>query len=366
MSQTVPVAKLRQMKKFQVERRVDALWEMVAPDSPASQRHKLTESFVSRGSSEEELDALREQVLSMRLEEKQRLSEMLSRGFQPEQVALFAQSTREERDLLSDSWLSGAPAHEKVSRVRQGAQTLAMLKFGGVATASLIVLAVGVALQSPDIVETSTWTTHLNAIASRESLKAIGTDAERMGLAGAVVAFSGLVYNATVMLVDEITREPVEGRLSHARRDLEDRVSGVFRRMDSSSLMVPGASIGESWTMKELEAIPSDYLPLLTHLHPKELVMFLGSEEEGRQDMMLKHRPGLDQRILTSRALASGRLREFSASLQQTLSAWEGGLKTKDAVTLDRTMMALREARQEKRKAGTLPPARPKFGPAAP
>ena len=366
MSQPVPVAVLRQFKKFQVERRINALWETVAPDSSVLQRNQLTDSFVCRGASREELDRLHDRILALRAGEKKVLRDMIAGGFQPEQVALFAQSTREERKALADLWLSGAPARERVSQVQQGAQTLSAIKFGGVAGASLLVLVAGIALQHPGIIETSAWTTKLSAVTSREGVEALGIGAERLGMLGTAMAFAGMVYNGATMLASEITREPIDDQLATMRRNLDDRVWGAFRRMNFSSLLLPAGEADVTLVTKELESIPLAYLPLLTHLHPKELVMFLASEDEGRKDMMLRHQPGLEQRILTGRALASSRIKEFSSSLQQTLSAWEGGVETKNSVTLNGTMEALRKARQEKRQLGELPPARPTFGSSVP
>ena len=350
------------MHRYMVEGSLTDLWRFVAPTSSSESRTKLSKSFLSRGGTREDLGRLVGQARAMNPEERAALGLMVSQGFQPEQVLLFVQADERERLALSKSWLK-TPAHEKLARFEGAASTVSTLQLGGTAISSLAVLALGLAMQDPNVVETAAWTTQLAKLVSDNSFDEIGTAATAMGAAGVTVSFAGLLMKGFPLVAREWSREPTGECLDKTQRDLEDRVMGVFSRAKGVAFEVPGAAVSQDLALRELAAIPRTHLPLLDHFHPKELVVFLSSEDDVRSDMMLRHPPSAEARILTVRAMSSTRVGEFVGSLRQTVSTWEGGVADKGAITRDRSMAVLRQARLERRLAGAIPIARPRFGP---
>ncbi len=356
---SIPAAELRPFHLAAERIAVNHLWEVVAPDVHRAHREKVTRALLERGCSSAELKAMAKQVLAMSSEEKKSLAEMMTKGFGPEQVALFALAGPSERQELTQSWLPSSAIPKLFRRLEESGATLATIKTGGVAIAVLAVVAAGVISQNSDMVQSAT------VLADGEGLPSSNTMGT-VGIGTAAVIFSGVLLKSLQVIASESFRKPVEPQLATIQRDLEDRVSGMFRRLDRPEFSLVSGTTTEKKVIDELAAVPRAYLPLLAHLHPKELVVFLSSEDAARSDMMKRHPPETPQRVLTARALAKGRLHEFSSALLQPLSGWAAGPDTKNAVTLEKSLKVLREERASRREQQELPPARRDFSASLP
>ena len=355
---SVPAAELRPFHLAAEWIAVNHLWEVVAPDVHRFHREKVTKALLERGCSSNELKAMAKQVLAMNGEDRKCLADMMEKGFQPEQVALFAMASPSERQEFARSWLPSSPIPKFFQRMEEGGNTLSIIRTGGVAVAVLMVAVAGVISQNSDIVQSAAVLADGEGLPASNPLSIAGV--------GTAMVFGGMLLKTLQVVASESFRKPVEPQMAAVSRDLEDRISGIFRRTGLQEFPLVSGTTTEKKVMDELAAVPRSYLPLLTHLHPKELVVFLSGEDAARSDMMRRHPPETNQRVLCSRAMSNGRFHEFSSALQQPLSGWARGMETENAVTLDKSLKALREERAARREQQELPPARPDFSASLP
>ena len=157
----------------------------------------------------------------------------------------------------------------------------------------------------------------------------------------------GLALKSSATLIQELLLKDAPKTVTdQAKRDLEDRVGGVFSRLGDQALSLPKGRIDQDAVRRELQAIPDTHLPLLTHLQPKELVMFLVADEDARESMMRTHPPETQQKTDVVRAMHPGKLQRSLETARQSLTAWEGLLSNGHGVTLSSTLAAFRQARR--------------------
>lgn len=359
----IPAVDLRIKDYARVRFALNALWERLSPKASVEDHQKLTDAFLSRGMSKSDLQAFARTALQASDSERLKLGSMIAKGFEPEQVFLFVQSTPEERVRLGDAWLKSTGQKGKdlieQSFARSGAVTNAVLL--GVGVASLGSMALGAAVGQQDIVDVG------RELAQKVpgSLGDLATGVDvLMGDIGpeGVGTLALMLARAVPFVLKEIIRSPIGPKIEDARQSLHDRVHGVFSRANDQAFEVPGAKVSEAQTLEELAAVPATHLPLLMHLRPTELVAFLSANDEARTSMMRANPPGYEQRVDTIRAITPGRFNEFKSAMQQAVSSWEGKLQDANAVTLEKSMSALRSERAIRRQqTEAMPAERPTF-----
>ena len=359
-----PAVGLRLKDYARVRFGLDALWQLMAPEASPEAHQKLTDGFLSRGMSAQEIQAFAKKAKAeLSDSERNRMATMVAKGFEPEQVFLFIQSTPQERKRLEESWFKslGQKGKDTIEQgfARSGAVTNAVLL--GVGTASLGSMALGAAVGQQDIVDVGRELAQMMPGSLGDIATGVDVLMGDIGPAG-VGALAVLLARAVPFALKEIIRSPIEPKIEDARQCLYDRVHGVFARANDQAFGVPGAKVSEVEALQELAAVPVTHLPLLTHLRPQELVAFLSASDESRTAMMRTNPPGFEQRVDTIRAMTPGRWNEFKSAMQQAVSSWEGKLQDASAVTLQKSMAILRAERAMRRQQPeAMPSERPVY-----
>lgn len=373
--ETGPISQLRLHSRFRVVHDIKAGWESVIPQTSQLAIQTLVEDFTKKGGNKRSMVELLRKATRSTLRDQKRLKLIVERGFKAEQVQLFLDATPKERQLLADAWENTLPARLKrmapqAPGVVQSAVTTSLV---GGSLGSLVFMTMGLIVHDGSMVETGRIL--LNALADTSSvtgpdmLAPPGVDrliggAAAVSVGSLAMGLVGLALKSSATLIQELLlKDDPKTVTDRARRDLEDRMGGVFSRLGDQALSLPKGRIDQDAVRRELKAIPDAFLPLLTHLQPKELVVFLVADEDARESMMRAHPPEAQQKTDVVRAMYSGKLRRSLETARQSMTAWDGLLSNGHGVTLASSLAAFRQARHgmdgqgPKRLAGGVAPA---------
>ena len=330
---------------------LDAVWQDLAPNAPSHFLRGITRSFVERGATKADVDDLVQRVAGLKTEEQVTLGSMLSKQMSPEQVLLLVLSPKDEHEMLKRSWEAASTRSHKIQDMTEKAKTLVGIGTKGVAVSTLLVLAAGLTIDNPALVESAAITTQMSDMLLSENRKTWGAGIGSFAIAW---AFKDTLLKLGSLAFQEVTRANIDEDLKRVDVELKNRVAGVFGVLGEHRFPVPGGAMNIEQAFLELDAVPSPYRPLLTHFQPRELVMFLGAQDDARTEMMRAHAPSTEQRVLTSRKQTQNRFRAVTNSIQQALVSWDtpGSSVT---VGLGNSMEALRKARRERQESGVLP-----------
>lgn len=358
---TVPLVQLRLWERDRALHRMRDAWRVAFPQVREEAREHLIQGWVERGFSAQNVRDVLAQTLALPTETKATVASMIERRFTPEELALFLGSTPQEQQAWGQKW-GRTSAKEWLSQAKERSYGLSMV----VLVSSGMVLTLGAAagffMQSPDLLDTVKSMANARGIPEGVSDvvgNLLALSAENQGLSG-LVGLSALMFKIAPDLAEEMVRDPIHLKVESIRQSLQDRIHG-FTSTQEFQHPIQRTSWSASALIQELGAIPSPYLPLLTHLEPKSLALFLTSEEDTRESMLRQERPSQEQRLDTLRALNPGKRGEFVARVRQAWTVWEGKWGDQKGVTLNSSLKALREERQRQRGALQIGPAPPRF-----
>lgn len=363
----VPVARLRLMKRFAVQQGISAALEMLAPNASPDNREALIQAFISRGVTKREIQGFIKKSTRLGLHEREFLASIISRGFEPEQVYLFVTSTSYDRQDFIKSWQPewGIRRGTLVS-VGLAKQTLSKIGLASTAISALAFFSLGLANDNDAAVDTAKFV--MGAVMGTAQSMGLETSAANLEDPGSTMqawstslALIMIGMKAVDVALRELSRSCAEDDIKQAHGQLEDRIIGLFSRINHGTVPVPGASINQAQTLQELEAMPRAFLPLLTHLNPKELVVFLAGDEDARTGIVKHNPPRIEQRVAANRALNPGRISGAMAAARQSLSMWDGLVTDGKAVNLPSFISTLHQSREASRAKGLAPPSRPRF-----
>jgi hypothetical protein len=354
-----PISSLRTFSRLYEQVKIILAWQEITPEADATE---LIEEFISRGVSIREIQNLTHNISEMSFDDKAFLSTMISRGFKPEHVQIFVNSDARDRMELAKAWkISPSTLREKLSLAGPAVQGALDLGFAAGALGALAFAALGLALQSDDLVQTAKVLTDIlpgpTTVVEQGPLINFTQSVSHMAHVSGGVSLISLFLKGAPSIIEALLRENIEDVIKETEQQLEDKVRGLFSRLGESDYPMPGKRINLSQALEELKVIPSDYLPLITHLKPRELAAFLTSDGDVRASMISKHPPKPEQRILVGRALNPGRFMGAIGAARQSLSTWEGRCADSKAVNLPSFISALQSARA--RKSESLPSASP-------
>lgn len=320
----------------------------------------IIDRFVQDGAKASELAAMLGKARSMSDLEKENLIGMTRRGLGPDQINLFIQSTPAERALLTEEWRADLVAKLKRA-VPHAPQALGVGTTAGLvggAVGCLTFMSMTLMVQDASFFEAGRAL--LDALASPE----VGLDsqgfnppsADRLVETGASVSMGAtlaiLLIKSSHTVLSELIRADPQRALDKARLSLEDRIMGMFSRNNQKPFPLAGGTANLDRALKALQDMPDAILPILTHLQPKELVVFLETNDATRETMLRTNPPAMEQRIDAIRALHPTRLRRALATARQSLSAWEGRFSNKSTVSLQSSLAAMRKARNARAGEG--------------
>lgn len=358
---TVPLVQLRLWERDRALHRMRDAWRVAFPQVREDAREHLIQGWVERGFSAQNVRDVLAQTLALPTETKATVASMVDRRFTPEELALFLGSTPQEQKTWGEKW-SGTPAKEWLAQAKERSYGLSMVVLVSSGMVLTLGAAAGLAIQSPDLIGTVKSMAAARGIPDEVSDvvgNLLALSAENKGLSG-LVGLSVLLFKTAPDIAEEFVRDPIHLKVESIQQSLQDRIHG-FTSTQPFKHPIQGTLWDASALVKELGAIPSPYLPLLTHFEPKSLALFLTSEEDTRESMLRQERPTQEQRLDTLRALNPGKRGEFVARVRQAWTLWEGKWGDQKGVTLDSSLKALREERQRQRSALQIAPAAPRF-----
>lgn len=351
-----PLHQLRRFRKDLALHKLEKFWEISLPGLDSAEVKSILHRFVQSGAKAGELAAMLDKAKSMDDLEKGNLIVMTKRGLDPHQIHLFIQSTPDERKLLTEEWRTDLVAKLKRA-VPHTPQAVGLATTTGLVGGAIGCLAfMSMTLMTQDASFFEAGRALLGAIASPEvgldSLRFKTPSADRIVETGASVSMGAtlttLLIKSSHTVISELLKSDPQQALDKARRDLEDRARGVFSRHGHEPFPLVGNATTPERALKVLEGMPDSILPILTHLQPKELVVFLEANDATRETMLRTNPPAMEQRIDAIRALHVTKLGRALATARQSLSAWEGPLSNQSTVSLKSSLAAMRGARNAK------------------
>lgn len=363
-SENTPLSELRKFRKTLAINRLAELWDVALPGLDRSQIDLIISDFTQKGVSEAELEGVLKKAMSFTEAEKETLNGLVvERGVKAEQVHLFVQSTEAERKLLTEEWRT-----DLVAKLKRAAphtpQAMGLATTTGLVGGSIGCLAfMTLTCMTQDAAFLEAGKALMGAIVNPDlGLNPQGFDIpniNRIAETGASVSMgatlSTLLLKSSHTVIAELFKADPRETLGKVRRDLEDRTMGVFSRNGQKPFPLVGNSSDQERALKALEDMPDSVLPILTHLQPKELVVFLEASDATRESMLRTNPPTIDQRIDSVRALHPTKLGRALATARQSLSAWEGPLSNQSTVSLNSSLATMRNER--KARMGLKPPS---------
>lgn len=355
-----PISQLRLYQRTIAEIKVKNAWASEFPKISSDAIDEITAKLITKGASQAEIGGMLSKAIAMEKREREHLEDMLEKRFTPEQIHLFVHSSPTDRNELAQAWLKGVGQRMKENAAKApnaiGMATDAVLAGGS--AGSLVFMVAGMAIGNIDLADSGRIILGMIADAwtGIDTSKVHLTAKDQM-IAGGIaistgVALISVCLKSSATIFQELLKSDPALAPQKAKRALEDSVIGEFFRMDGEHFQTPKGPITQDQAGAELETIPGEYLPLLTHLKPGELVAFLGADDEGRESMMRVNPPGREQKFDTVRALHSGKMRRAWELARQSLHAWEGAFSPNGErdVTLGSSLAAMREARVRAKK----------------
>lgn len=368
----IPVKDLRLSMRMRVSRDLFNLWSAALPGASSELIKVAVQGFIAKGVSRNEMESMLEKITQMGGIEKSNLSRLVLRGLQPEQIQLFVESTPKEREILVDDWRPGLMAKMKrnAAHAPEALQTATSAGIIGGALGCLAFMSMTLMVQDASFYESG------KALLGALSNPSLGLSSEgwqrpsmdRIAEAGASASLAATLLTVLVKtsgsVLAELLKPDPSRLLDRDRIELEDKIMGAFARRGQEHLPSAATSIGQSGSLKHLKDIPNAYLPVLTHLQPKELVVFLAGDDQTRESMLRVNPPGMGQQIDTVRALHSTRMGRAWHTARQSLSSWEGLFSSPRSVSLDSSLAAMRSSRSERKSSipGRALPVRPSLG----
>ena len=321
----------------------------VAGNASWEKRHAFATKLIQKGLSKKESQEFIKSLEGFPLENRWAVGSMIENGLHPDLVLLYVKSpTNESRKALEQSWLKGTPRHEWTQQiVDRSGNVGSMLFLAGTLSVSAAVV-YGQLTSDPAAVEAG-------GIVSGYFPSTVGEVFELIasGNNPIMAAAAWSTYQAAMGVAKILQHEPVTQKTDKAMRDLQDRVNGVFERKEV--VLLQGRPLGIEAVLRELENVKPAYSHILTHLEPRELVLFLASDDEVRAQHLSINRPGFRQRMDTASALAPKVRHEVEAKIQETFTVWDNPLMPLGKVTLTKSLSELRKDRQERLQINTLP-----------
>ena len=310
----VPISDMRLFKRTQVVLKTTEGWAEALSDAPRNKIQDLVQDFVQHGLTENQFDDLSQHIAQLTRLERNRLGMMIGQNFKAEQIHLFVTSDPSERQQLIDAWKQGMlkRAKQLATTAPSAIQTASTVLAAGGALAGLGFI--GMSLITQDANMADTGKTILGALADPQ----LGLDStgwvhptmagliERAPEVSAGLALLLMSAKAASAVIGELTKDNPQEVIAKTKRDLQDRVTGVFHRTSEMQYPTVRGMVTADNVNEHLNAVDDAYLPLLTHLEPKELVTFLTADDDGRAEMMRVNPPAPEQKIDTVRALHEG------------------------------------------------------------